>query len=88
MNDGRVLKSDVLARINCHIRAYVLDNEKREAVSALYKLFDAINDMPVQEANWLRCDDGAWQCSHCGFRFWNSIGSWVHHCERCGYTMI
>ena len=35
--DGRILKSDVLALINCHIRAYVVDNEKHEAILALYK---------------------------------------------------
>ena len=69
--NGTVLKSDVLALINCHIRAYAVDSTKHNEVVALYKLFDVINEMPVREANWLREPDGAWKCSHCGYRFFN-----------------
>ena len=86
--NGTVLKSDVEAIINCHIRAYAIDNTKHEAVLALYKLLDAIDEMSVREANWLRESDGAWKCSRCGYKFWNGTDSWIHHCENCGYTMI
>ena len=86
--DGRVLKSNVEAIINAHIRAYIIDKDKSEIAFALYKLLDAIDDMPVQEASWIRDDDGAWRCSHCGYRFFNGIGSWHNHCVGCGYTMI
>lgn len=88
LKNGTVLKSDVLALINCHIRAYVVDNTKHEAVLALYKLSDAIDDMPVREANWLRDTDGAWKCSHCGNRFFNGTGRWHNYCDECGYTMV
>lgn len=86
--DGKILKSNVIALINCHIRAYITDNEKPEAVHALYKLIDDIEDMPVQEAHWLKDEDGAWKCSHCGYRFWNGVGSWFNYCKHCGYVMV
>lgn len=48
--NGTVLKSDVEAIINCHIRAYTIDNAKHEAVLALYKLLDAIDEMPDRKS--------------------------------------
>lgn len=86
--DGTVLKSDILAQINCKIRAYIVDNNKHDIVLALYELFDSIDDMPVRESKWVRDTDGAWKCSHCGYRFWNCVGKWVDYCENCGYEMI
>ena len=86
--NGTILKSDIEAIINCHIRAYVIDNTKHEVVLALYKLLDQVDDMPVREANWLREPDGAWKCSHCGYRFFNGVGCWKKHCSECGYTMV
>lgn len=86
--NGTVLKSDVLAKINCHIRAYIIDNDKRDVALALYQLLDAVDTMPIREANWLREPDGAWKCSNCGFRIWNGAGTWLNHCEHCGYTMV
>lgn len=86
--NGTVLKSDVLALINSHIRAYAVDMTNHNEVVALYKLFDAIDGMPIQEANWIRDPDGAWKCSHCGFRFFNGAGMWHDHCTGCGYTMV
>lgn len=86
--NGVVHKSDVLDLVNNHICNYVTDKDSHEIIFALYKLIDDIKDMPVLEANWLRDDDGAWKCSHCGNRFSNATDRRYNHCDECGYTMV
>ena len=86
--NGTVLKSEVLALVNSHIRTYTIDKQSYDIVLALYKLTDDIDSMPVREANWLRDTDGAWKCSNCGHRFFNGTDRWPNHCTECGFTMV
>ena len=64
------------------------DYSNDNGIPQLYTVMEQIEKMEVQEANWLRESDGAWKCSHCGYRFFNGIGRWYNHCSECGYTMV
>ena len=88
MTDGKILKSDVIRVIENRIREIHLNAiEEKDPISQLYKLIDKIEKMPIQEANWVRDADGAWKCTHCGYRFFNGTGMWKDHCPKCGYHM-
>ena len=86
--DGIILKSDVVSLIYSYIRTYITNNGKHETVTFIYKILDEIEGMPVREAHWLRNSDGSWECSHCGYRFFNGTGRWRNHCDDCGYSMV
>lgn len=87
--DGSVLKSDVLWIIQNYIRGIQMnDYSSDKCIPQLYAVMEQIENMEVQEANWLKNDRGVWVCSHCGYGFYNSIGTWVDHCEKCGYKMV
>lgn len=86
--DGAVLKSDVLWIIQNHIRNIQMNGAENKSIKELYSVMEQIGDMEVQEAHWLKCDDGAWKCSHCGFKFWNCTKHWMDYCEDCGYKMV
>lgn len=88
--DGIILKSEVIQIIESDIRRITMNatyGMKKYAVPSLYLLSDKIKSMPVHEANWIRDDDGAWKCSHCGYRFFNGANIWHKHCNECGYFM-
>lgn len=87
--DGNILKSDVLWIIQNYIRGIQMnDYGSDNGIPQLYAVMQQIEDMDVQEANWLKDDDGACRCSHCGHRFWNGLDTWVDHCIKCGYKMV
>ena len=87
--DGAVLKSDVLWIIQNYIRGVqMLDHSRDSGIPQLYAVMDQIEKMDVQEANWIRDEDGALKCTHCGFRFFNGTGRWCRHCEGCGFKMV
>ena len=87
--DGNVLKSDVLWIIQNYIRDIQMkDYSSDNGIPQLYAVMDQIENMEVQEAHWIKDEDGAWKCSHCGYRFFNGVGIWHDHCIGCGYTMI
>lgn len=87
--DGNILKSDVLWIIQNYIRSIQMNDYSNDnGIPQLYAVMEQIEKMEVQEANWLREPDGAWKCSHCGYRFFNGIGRWHNHCSECGYTMV
>ena len=86
--DGSVLKSDVLWIIQDYIRGIQMNDYGSDSgIPQLYAVMAQIEEMEVQEANWLQ-DNGALVCSHCGYRFYNGMGSWVDHCAQCGYKMV
>ena len=87
--DGNILKSDVLWIIQNYIRGIQMnDYGSDKGIPQLYAVMKQIEDMEVQEANWLKNEKGAWVCSHCGYGFYNGVGTWVDHCEKCGYKMV
>ena len=63
--DGNVLKSDVLWIIQNYIRGIQMnDYGSDKGIPQLYAVMEQIEEMEVQEANWLKNDKGAWVC--CG----------------------
>ena len=87
--DGNILKSDVLWIIQNYIRGIQMNDYGSDSgIPQLYAVMEQIEKMEVQEAHWVRDEDGAWKCSHCGYRFFNGTGRWHNHCDECGYTMV
>lgn len=87
--DGNILKSDVLWIIQDYIRGIQMNDYGSDSgIPQLYAVMEQIEKMEVQEAHWVRDADGAWRCSHCGYRFFNGAGTWHDHCTGCGYTMV
>lgn len=88
MNDGKVLKSEVIRIIENRIREIHMNTtEEKEAIPQLYKLVDQVAKMPIQEAKWVKRSDGALQCTHCGFSVFNGTGIFMEYCKGCGYQM-
>lgn len=86
--DGSIQKSDVLWLLQNHIREIqIADEANTPCIPQLYAVMDKIGEMEVQEAYWLRDTDGAWKCSHCGYRFFNGTGRWPQYCTGCGFEM-
>jgi len=86
--NGVIFKSDVLALINCHIKAYIPDNNKHESLIALCRLFDAVNAMPVYEAEWIYDHWCEFKCSNCGN--WSNSKPYKgreKYCPECGAKM-
>ena len=87
--DGNILKSDVLWIIQNYIRGIQMNDYGSDSgIPQLYAVMEQIENMEVQEAHWVRDEDGAWKCSHCGYRFFNGTKTWHDHCTDCGYTMV
>ena len=87
--DGNILKSDVLWIIQNYIRGIQMNDYGSDSgIPQLYAVMERIENMEVQEAHWVRDEDGAWKCSHCGYIFFNGTKTWHDHCTDCGYTMV